>query len=162
MDPQIQYAKTEDGVNIAYSTLGGGMPFVQMPFPFDHLQLSWEMPEFRSWAERLAKNWQFIHYDGRGSGLSDRDVADLSLDAGVRDLEAVVGSLGLERFPLFAPVMSGPAGIAYAARHPERVTHLILWNSAARTTDIIGGPQFQGLLQLVNADWKTFTETVGR
>ncbi len=56
MEPRIQYAKTEDGVSIAFWTLGEGMPLVSMPHPFSHLQLDWEIPEFRSWEERLAKN----------------------------------------------------------------------------------------------------------
>ncbi len=86
-------------------------------------------------------------------------MTDFSLDAGVQDLEAVVDHLGLERFALFAPVFSGPVGVAYAVRHPERVSHLILWGSGARTTDITGGPQAQALVQLANADWEMFTET---
>ena len=159
MEPRIQYAQTKDGVSIAFSTLGEGMPYVEMPYPVSHLQLSWEVPEIRSWYERLAKRWQIVRYDGRGTGLSDRDVTDFSLDAGVRDLEAVVGRLGLERFALWAPVFSGPVGIAYAVRHPEQVSHLIFWHSVARTTDLTGGPQAQALLQLANADWEMFTET---
>ncbi len=159
MEPRIQYAKTKDGVSIAYYAMGRGMPFVSMPHPFSHLQLDWEMPEFRSLEERLAKKRQFVRYDGRGTGLSDRDVTDFSLDGRVRDLEAVADRLGLERFALWAPALSGPAGIAYAARHPERVSHLILWNSIARSTDFTGGPQVQALVQLANADWEVFTET---
>ena len=160
MEPHIQYAQTEGGVSIAFSTLGEGTPFVHMPFPFSHLQLDWEIPEMRSWWERLAKNQQLVRFDGRGTGLSDRDVLDFSLDGGVRDLEAVVGRLGLERFALFASVGSGAVGIAYAARHPERVSHLILWNSYARTADLTGGPQVQAVMQLANADWEMFTETL--
>ena len=72
MDPQIQYAKTEDGVNIAYSTLGEGKPFVFMPAPFSHLQLDWETPEFRIWYEQLAEERMLVRYDIRGTGLSDR------------------------------------------------------------------------------------------
>jgi class 3 adenylate cyclase len=160
MEPRIQYAKTKDGVSIAFSTLGEGMPYVEMPRPFTHLQLDWEIPENRSWAERMAMNRQLVRYDNRGTGLSDRDVTEFSLDAGVRDLEAVVGRLGLERFALWAPVLSGPVGVAYAVRHPERVSHLILWNSFSRTADFTGGPQAQALLQLANANWEMFTETV--
>jgi class 3 adenylate cyclase/pimeloyl-ACP methyl ester carboxylesterase len=159
-EPQIQYAKTSDGVSIAFATLGEGMPFVHMPFAFPHLQLNWETPEFRSWYERLAKGRQFVTYDVRASGLSDRDVTDFSLDAGVRDLEAVVDRLSLERFALFAPSLRGLQGVAYAVRHPERVSHFILMNAGARTTDFTGGPQAQALLQLANADWEVFTETM--
>jgi len=160
MEPRIQYAQTKDGVSIAFFTLGEGMPLVHMPPPFPHLQLDWETPAFRSWDERLAKRWQLVRYDARGTGLSDRDVTDFSLDAGVRDLEAVVNRLDLERFALWATWLSGLVGIAYAVRHPERVSHLILWNSFARTTDLTGGPQVQALLQLADSDWEMFTETV--
>ncbi len=160
MEPRIQYAQTKDGVSIAYSTIGQGMPFVSMPFPFSHLQLDWGMPEFRSWDERIAQKRKLVRYDGRGTGLSDRDVTDLSLDAHLLDMEAVVDRLGLERFALWAPVSSGPVSIAFTIRHPERVSHLMLWNSVARTTDLTGGPQAQALLQLANADWVMFTETL--
>ncbi len=160
MEPRIQYAKTTDGVSIAFSTLGEGMPFVHMPFPFSHLQLDWEVPEARSWHERLAEKRMVVKYDARGTGLSDRDVTDFSLDAGVRDLEAVVDRLDLERFALFTPSLNGPASIAYAVRHPERVSHLILLNSYARTTDFTGAPQIQALMKLADADWEVFTETL--
>ena len=160
MEPRIQYAQTEDGVSIAFYTLGAGMPYVEMAPSFSHLQLDWGIPEFRNWYERIAQKRKLIRYDGRGTGLSDRDVTDIGLDAGVRDLEAVVDRLGLERFAIFARVLSGPIGIAYAVRHPERVSHLILWNSVARTTDLTGESQAQALLQLANADWEMFTETL--
>ncbi len=71
MEPRIQYAKTKDGVSIAYYRLGKGMPLVNMPFPFSHLQLVWEIASNRSWYERLAQKRQLVEYDGRGSGLSD-------------------------------------------------------------------------------------------
>jgi class 3 adenylate cyclase len=160
VEPQIQYAKTSDGVSIAFSTLGEGMPFVHMPFPLSHLQLSWERPDYRSWRQRLAKGRQFVTYDVRGTGLSDRDVTDFSLDAGVRDLEAVVDRLSLEQFVLFAPSISGLVGVAYAVRHQERVSHSILWGTGARTTDFTSGPQAQAVLQLADADWEVFTETI--
>ncbi len=91
MEPRIQYAKTSDGVNIAYWTLGsGGTPLVLLPWiPFNHVQLNWENPENRRLYERLSARRQIIGYDGRGSGLSDRE-ANFALDAHVLDLEAVL------------------------------------------------------------------------
>ena len=161
MEPRIQYAQTSDGVSIAFSTLGEGTPYVQMPFPASHLQLEWEIPEFRRWDERVAERRTLVKYDGRGTGLSDRDVTEqFSLDANVRDLEAVVDRLGLERFALFAREFLGPVGIAYAVRHPERVSHLLLWNSFLRTTDFTETPQGQALRRLAGSDWELFTETV--
>ncbi len=161
MEPRIQYAKTKDGVNIAFSTLGEGTPLVYAPnIPFSHIQFEWQIPEARRWFERLAENRKLVRYDGRGTGLSDREATESSLEANVRDLEAVVDRLGLQTFALFAGFLSGPVAIAYSISHPERVTHLILWASAARTTDLMGGPQVQALVQLANADWEMFTETL--
>ncbi len=161
MEPRIQYAQTKDGVSIAFWTMGDGMPLVHMPvLPFSHIQLEWQMPEIRRWYQGLARKRKHVRYDGRGSGLSDRDVGDYSLDALVLDLEALVDHLGLETFALFAPVLSGPVGIAYAVRHPERVSHLILINSFARASDVLGTPQAQALLALMDKDWELYTETM--
>jgi class 3 adenylate cyclase len=161
MEPRIQYAQTADGVSIAFWTMGDGMPLVHMPVPpLSHIQLEWQMPEIRRWYQGLARKRKHVRYDGRGSGLSDRDVGDYSLDALLLDLEAVVDHLGLETIALFAPVLSGPVGIAYAVRHPERVSHLILINSFARASDILGTPQAQALLALMEKDWELYTETL--
>ena len=81
MELRIQYARATDGVSLAYTTLGRGPPLVHVAFiPFTHLQIAWELPHLRRWYERLSARHQFIQYDGRGSGLSSRDVADFSLD----------------------------------------------------------------------------------
>jgi class 3 adenylate cyclase len=160
MEPRIQYAKTADGVSIAFWTLGEGTPFVEMPtMPMSHIQMEWQVPEWRRFYERLAEKRKLVRYDGRGAGLSDRDVTDYSLDALVLDLEAVVDHLGLERFALLGPSQSGPVAVAYAARHPERVSHLILWCSWARTRDT-ASPQLRGWRRLLDVDWETYTETV--
>ena len=161
MEPRIQYAKTKDGVSIAFWTLGEGMPLVVMPnVPFGHAQLEWQIPEYRDWFEQLAQKRLLVRYDGRGFGLSDWDVTDHSLDARVLDVEAVAARLGLERFALFAPLHSGPPGIAYAARHPEQVSHLVLWCAYARPPDYARSPQVQTLRLLIAQDWKLYTETV--
>ncbi|MCJ7509669.1 MAG: alpha/beta hydrolase [Dehalococcoidia bacterium] len=134
MEPRIQYARTADGVSIPFWELGEGTPLVEMPtIPVSHIQMEWQFPEWRRWYEFLTQRRKVVRYDCRGAGLSDRDVDDFSLDAQVLDLEAVVDRLGLERFVLLSSIHAGPAGIAYAARHPERVSHLVLWNSWAVT-----------------------------
>jgi class 3 adenylate cyclase len=160
MEPRIQYAKTADGVSIAFWTLGEGMPLVHMPaIPWSHIQLEWQDPEGRRCYERLVEKRKLVRYDGRGTGLSDREVTDFSLDAQMLNLEAVVDRLGLERFALFAPSSSGPAAIAYAAQHPERVSHLVLWCSWVRASDWSHSPQLRALRGLVDRDWETYTET---
>ena len=161
MEPRIQYAKTADGVSIAFWTLGEGMPLIMMPpVAFSHVQLEWRVPEARRCYERLAESRKLVRYDLRGTGLSQRDVTDFSLDSQMLDLEAVVDRLGVERFALFGFTSSGPAAIAYAARHPERVSHLILWCSYARGADYLASPQVEALVGLIDKDWELYTETV--
>jgi len=159
MEPRVQYATTADGVSIAFWTLGEGTPVVHMPGAFTHIQLEWQIPEMRRWYERLAQGRKLVRYDVRGSGLSDRKVADLSLDARVLDLEAVVDRLGLERFALFGPLHSGPVAIAYAVRRPERVSHLILWGAYAQASEWFASPRVQAVRALMDKDWETYTET---
>jgi len=161
MEPRIQYAKTSDGVSIAFWTLGEGVvPLVHMPvLGYSHVQLEWQVPEWRLWYERLAEKRKLIRYDGRGSGLSERRVTDFSLDAQVLDLEAVVDRLGLEGFALMGAFTTGPAAIAYAVRHPERVSHLALWCSFARGSDYVrSSPEIQALRALRDQDWHMYTE----
>jgi class 3 adenylate cyclase len=160
MEPRIQYAKTKDGVSIAFWTVGEGMPLVQMPAGPSHAQLEWGIPEYRRWYERLAEARKVVRYDTRETGLSDHDVAGFSLDTLMLDLEAVVDRLGLENFALLGPSTAGPLAIAYAARHPERVSHLILANTYARASDLLQSPQVQGALALIDKDWELFTETL--
>jgi len=156
MEPRIQYAKTADGVSIAFWTLGEGTPYVQMPnLPYSHIQLEWQEPGWRRWYERLADKRKLIRYDGRGSGLSDRNVADYSVDAQMLDLEAVVERLGVQRFVLAPLAVGGSIGIAYAARHPEAVSHLVLWcpwgwNPRSRAVAVLRE----------TGDWELFTEAV--
>ena len=161
MEPRIQYAQTADGVSIAFWTMGEGTPLVLMPnIPWSHIQLEWQIPGWRRWYERMAEKRKVVRYDSRGSGLSDRNVTDYSVDAYVLDLEAVVQRLGLERFALLAPVNAGPGAIIYAARHPERVSPLVLWCSWARWSDAYGPSRTQAFRALRDDDWELYTETI--
>jgi class 3 adenylate cyclase len=135
------------------------MPLVHMPLAFSHVQMEWRFAEYRHWYERLAEGRMLIRYDGRGNGLSQRDVSDYSLHALSLDLEAVVNRLDLERFALLGVGNYGPVAIAYAAHNPERVSHLVLWCSWARTLDT-ASPQFRGIRRLLDIDWELYTETV--
>ncbi|GAG19040.1 unnamed protein product, partial [marine sediment metagenome] len=160
-EPRIQYAQTKDGVSIAFYTLGEGMPLVYMPMhPWSHIQAERQEPELRRWNERFAEKRMLVRYDGRGTGLSERGVTDHSLDALVLDLEAVADRLDLERFALCASGNTGPVAIAYAVRHPERVSHILLWCSWARASDAWRSPVYQSFRALRGQDWKTYTETL--
>jgi class 3 adenylate cyclase len=159
MEPRIQYAQTTDGVNIAYWTLGQGLPFVAMPpNEFSHIQLEWRVPQLRAWYEGLSEKRMLVRYDGRGTGLSDRDATDFSVDAHVLDLEAVVDRLGLENFALFGGYELGPVAIAHAAENPERVTHLILWLAYSRGSD--QSPRNRAIRELWDTDWNLYTDAL--
>jgi len=126
-EQRIQFCTAPDGVRIAYATSGTGPPLVKPANWITHLEYDWESPVWRHWMRELSRDNTLVRFDQRGNGLSDRDVADLSFDAWVRDLETVVDTLGLERFPLLGISQGCAVAIAYAARHPERVTKLVLY-----------------------------------
>ena len=128
IEQKIGFATTVDGVRIAYATSGEGPPLVFVLGWASHLQDGLYSALYDTSGVTLgaSAHHTLVRYDGRGFGMSDRDVADFSLDARVRDLEAVVDALGLQRFPIFAISTGGPTAIAYSARHPGRVSALIL------------------------------------
>jgi class 3 adenylate cyclase/pimeloyl-ACP methyl ester carboxylesterase len=160
MEPRIQYAQTADGVSIAFWALGEGVPLVVMPeLPWSHIQLEWENPNARRWYELLAEKRRVVRYDSRGTGMSAQDVVDFTLNSQMADLEAVAQRLGLASLALYAPVNSGPAAIAYAARYPKRVSRLVLCNAWARSSDWSRSPQIKALRGLLGRDWETYTET---
>jgi class 3 adenylate cyclase len=126
------------------------------------LQLERQIPACRHWYEMLAAGRTLVRYDGRGMGLSDRDVSDYSLEGQLRDLEAVVEALGLEQLALFGALDSGMTAMAYTARNPERVTHLLLWCTWARRADVSRIPRTQALRAMLDQDWDMYTETAAR
>jgi pimeloyl-ACP methyl ester carboxylesterase len=159
--PRIQYVTTSDGVRIAYAVNGRGPAILSMPpLPFRHVELEWTLAGDRRWLTRLASHHTVIQYDPRGLGLSERRVTSYTSDGLERDIDAVIARAAPDGVALFAAVTSGSLAIAYAARHPERVSHLVLWCASARSTDVVG-PQLEALLALVERDWELFTETMG-
>jgi class 3 adenylate cyclase len=132
MEQQIRFCTTSDGVRIAYATVGQGPPLVRALGWFTHLEMEWQSPLWRQLIEGLAREHQLVRYDGRGTGLSDRSVEEHSVDQWVCDLEAVTDAVGHERFALLGISQGGATAITYAIRHPERVSHLILYGSFGR------------------------------
>jgi pimeloyl-ACP methyl ester carboxylesterase len=128
----IAFCRAADGVRLAYAVAGDGPPLVRAANWMTHLGYDIESPVWRHWVRDLAQGHQFIRYDERGCGLSDWEAGDFDFDAWVSDLESVVEALGLERFPLLGVSQGGAVAVAYAARHPERVTKLILCSAYAR------------------------------
>jgi class 3 adenylate cyclase/pimeloyl-ACP methyl ester carboxylesterase len=137
---EIRFCTAPDGVQLAYSMIGEGPPLMKTGNWMTHLEFDLESPIWRHLYRELARDHTLIRYDARGNGLSDRTVDDISLDASLRDLEAVVDAAGITRFALFGISQGCGVSIAYAVRHPERVSHLILyggyavgWNKRARS-----------------------------
>jgi len=159
-EPRIQYAKTEDGVNIAFSIMGEGEPLVHMPsIPWNHVELEFQVPEIRMRDERLAERRMLIRYDCRGTGLSDRSVVDFSLEAQMQDLQTVIDHLGLQKVDVWADANSGPAAIAFAVRRAERVSRLVLLHGWTRASDWAAAPELKALRGLLGKDWETYAET---
>ena len=127
LEQRIRFCTASDGARIAYATSGAGPPLVKPANWLTHLEHDWQSPVWRHWLRELSHGRTLVRYDERGSGLSDRDVEDLSFEAWVRDLETVVDAAGLERFPLLGISQGCAVAIAYAVRHPERVSHLVLY-----------------------------------
>lgn len=127
----IRFARSADGVGIAYAVHGSGPPLLIDACWLSHLQFDWQSPVWRHWLVELGKIATVIRYDERGHGLSDRGVTDHSLEARLADLEAVADGAGLDRFALLAMAQGGPVAIEYAARHPERLTRLAFYGSYA-------------------------------
>lgn len=163
MEQPIRYCKTSDGVDIAYATHGEGPPLIIAPnIAVPHLQMELGYPRNRAFYERLSRRLQVVRYDRRGTGMSQRDVVDFSAEAGERDLLAVVDRLELERFALYTHVVAGDAPLAFAARHPERVTSLVWWVglSAVGTRDILR--QLDAMSPLMESEWELYTNVAGR
>jgi class 3 adenylate cyclase/pimeloyl-ACP methyl ester carboxylesterase len=128
---EIKYCRASDGTRLAYATIGQGPVLVKTAHWLSHLELDWESPAWRPLLGGLAQDRTVIRYDARGNGMSDWDVDDISLDAWVSDLECVVEANGLQRFPLLGISQGCPVAISYAVRHPERISHLILYGGFA-------------------------------
>jgi pimeloyl-ACP methyl ester carboxylesterase/DNA-binding CsgD family transcriptional regulator len=129
---QIRFCTSHDGERIAYATSGAGPPLVKAANWLSHLEFDWESPVWSPLLRELSRDHTLVRYDERGCGLSDWNVADLSFEAWVHDLETVVDKLGIERFPLLGISQGASIAVAFAVRYPERVSHLILYGGYGR------------------------------
>jgi pimeloyl-ACP methyl ester carboxylesterase/DNA-binding CsgD family transcriptional regulator len=131
-EQRIYFCHSFDGARLAFGVVGDGPPLVKVANYMSRLEHDWSSPVWLHWLQELTRSHTLIHADERGCGLSDWDVADVSFEAWVRDLEAVVDALGIRRFPLFAMSHACPVAVAYAVRHPQRVSRLVLHGGYAR------------------------------
>jgi pimeloyl-ACP methyl ester carboxylesterase/DNA-binding CsgD family transcriptional regulator len=158
--PPVRFTRTADDVTIAYCATGDGPPLVLMPsLPLGNLTGEWSTPVHRDAFVALSRHVRLIQYDARGSGRSQRDAPDLSPDAMLRDLDAVRAAVDEPRVALVGMYLSCANAVAYALRHPERVSHLVLFGGSARGWDSMGARETQALLSLMEQDWDTFVES---
>ena len=128
---EIRYCRAPDGVRLAYAISGNGPPLVKTANWLNHIEYDWQSPVWGHVLHGLSREHTLVRYDARGNGLSDWDVDELSLEAWVTDLDAVIIAAGVKRFPLLGISQGCAISIAYAARFPERVSHLILYGGFA-------------------------------
>jgi pimeloyl-ACP methyl ester carboxylesterase/DNA-binding CsgD family transcriptional regulator len=132
MNQNIRFCMTPDGVRLAYAVSGEGPPLVMSATWLTHLEHQWRSLAWRPWLDAFTAEHKVLRHDSRGCGLSDRNAGDLSFETWVRDLECVVETAGFRRFALVGTCWGGPIAIEYAARHPERVSHLVLYGTYAQ------------------------------
>lgn len=128
---EIGCCLTRDGIRLAYATSGDGPPLVRTAHALSHIDLEWDNPVWRHWWTALSAHHRLVRYDDRGSGLSQRDVPDVTFEKWVQDLETVVDAVSLDRFALLGFSRGGPVALAYTVKHPERVTRLVLSGAPA-------------------------------
>ena len=155
IDQEIRYCRTTDGVNIAYAETGEGTPIVRTLGWFTHLEVEWSSPLGRSFWQRLSRDHRLIRYDGRGMGLSE-STTKFSAETRLNDLEAVVDVLELDQFALAATSEGSRTALRYTVKHPERVTHLILYGSSVvknPTTNTDRTKQNRAYLSMIETGW---------
>jgi pimeloyl-ACP methyl ester carboxylesterase len=153
----VTFCQSKDGVTLAAASAGDGPVLVRAGTWLTHVEHDWVSPLWSPLLRWLAQRNRLVRYDARGNGLSDREVADISTETFVQDLEAVVDALDLHRFALFGASQGGGVAIAYAAAHPERVTRLVLCGAYARGRNRRGVPvereKAQALMTLMRQGW---------
>src|SRR5262245_2724654 len=131
MHQDIRFCTTADGVRLAYAVSGAGPPLVMSATWLTHLEHQWRSLAWRPWLDAFTRGHKVLRYDSRGCGLSDRNAGGRSFETWVRDFECVIEAAGFRQFALVATCQGGPIAIEYAARHPERVSRLVLYGTYA-------------------------------
>ncbi len=152
---EIRYCRMADGTHLAVATLGEGSPVVRAPVWMSHVEHDWRTTIWRELLTALTGPHRLVRYDARGTGLSDRNV-EISFESAVGDLETVVDALGLKRFALLGMSQGVAVSIAYAARHPERVSRLVLAGGYARGPLVVTPERaaaVEAMATLVSESW---------
>jgi pimeloyl-ACP methyl ester carboxylesterase/DNA-binding CsgD family transcriptional regulator len=155
MKQHVRFCTGTDGSRLAYAVHGSGPPLVRVATWLSHLELDWESPVWRHWLQRLGERHMFVRYDERGCGLSDTNIGDPSVDLWVGDLEAVVDAVALDRFALLGVSQGAAIAVAYSARHPDRVSDLVLYGGYARGRRFRGQDEEEdAIVSAIRAGWK--------
>jgi pimeloyl-ACP methyl ester carboxylesterase/DNA-binding CsgD family transcriptional regulator len=160
MEPRIQFCKTSDGVRIAYSVEGEGPALLVCPELVESLALVHLVPGRAAFLKELGRGRRLVRYDTRGTGLSEREVEDVSLAALVRDIEAVVARAGLEGLAIYATLAGGPRAISFAAEHPALVRQLIVFGAFATAADVMPRADMEIFAELARSNWRLGAETI--
>jgi pimeloyl-ACP methyl ester carboxylesterase/DNA-binding CsgD family transcriptional regulator len=165
LEQQIRFCAAPDGVRLAYAVHGRGPPLVRAATWLTHLDFDRESPVWRHWLRALGERHTLIRYDERGCGLSDREIGELSVETWVADLESVVDAAGVSRMALLGISQGAAVAVAFAARHPERVTDLVLYGGFARGRRLRRPEERllqEALLSAIRAGWENPTPTFRR
>ncbi|HEV8575025.1 MAG TPA: adenylate/guanylate cyclase domain-containing protein [Dehalococcoidia bacterium] len=162
MQQPVHFARTSDGVTIAYAAGGAGHPLLMVPGWLSHLEMDMEEPDHATFVQTLGQGGRrrVIRFDMRGTGLSDREAPDLSVTARAADIEAVIDHMGLESTAIFAWSMGGPPAVVYAATHPEKVSHLVLYGSFSHPHETGREAVGKALVDLIRADWRIGSKAI--
>jgi pimeloyl-ACP methyl ester carboxylesterase/DNA-binding CsgD family transcriptional regulator len=155
---RIAFCTAADGLRLAFGVSGSGPPVVKAANWMTHLEHDWQSPVWRHWLEGIGRHHTLVHYDERGCGLSDRDVGEdaFTLEQWVSDLGAVVDAAGVERFALLGISQGAALAIAYAVRHPERVSHIVIYGGYARgraRRDPVQREEAEVLVEAIRVGW---------
>jgi pimeloyl-ACP methyl ester carboxylesterase/DNA-binding CsgD family transcriptional regulator len=155
---RVRYLRTEDGVQLAWAEIGAGPVLVRAGHWLSHLEYELESPVWGHWIRFFGDHFRFLRWDDRGCGLTDREVEELSFDRWLGDVEAVVAASEVEEPFALLGISSGPAiCVAYAARHPDRVSRMVLYGGYsrgwARRGDTETDRQYRAMLELMRVGW---------
>ena len=152
----IRFCTAPDGARLAFAMYGDGPPLVRVATWLTNLELDWRSPVWRHWLDGLGDRHTVLRYDERGCGLSEMGARDPSVEVWVSDLETVVDAVGLDRFTLLGVSQGAAIAVAYAARHPERVSELVLYGAYARGRRMRGQQREEdALVAAIRAGWTT-------
>lgn len=154
MQQEVRFCRADDGVRIAWARHGSGPPLLIVSCWLSHLRHDWESPVWRHFLDDLGDFATVIRYDERGFGMSDWDVDDFSLERRLADLEQLVEAAGIDRFAMMGMSGTAPVALAYAAKHPERISRLVLYGAVAKGGYVVDDDEAeQAFLAMIRAGW---------